>query len=394
MLFSLEVLQAKHGDCLLLHFGKKTDPKLMVIDGGPSGVYESYLKPRLLEIKENRSPDKKLQINMVMTSHLDDDHANGLCVLTDEMVDEESQHPFKISHIWINTFDDIIGNDQLAALFAVSASSTAASISSIGLPGLNKLPADELAVIASTSQGRQIRDNAKVLSIPVNKPFKKMPKSKAVLVRGNSPQSNVPFSGLTIKVVSPDQTRLEILQKKWDTDLKEYKKKGDKSILTAAIASMDSSPFNLSSITCLVELGGKTILLTGDGRSDFILEGLQKNKLLKQNKKLHVNILKMPHHGSIRNMSKEFLERVTADHYIISADGKHENPDKALLDLLAKHVTKGTLYFTNKSGKKELGKKLDAFMKKLNKINSKVKVIFPESTAASMLIELGDTIDF
>ena len=40
MLFTLEAVQALHGDALLLHFGKTSAPELIVIDGGPSiGVY-------------------------------------------------------------------------------------------------------------------------------------------------------------------------------------------------------------------------------------------------------------------------------------------------------------------------------------------------------------------
>ena len=81
MYFSLEVMQANHGDCLLLHFGSKQNPEVMLIDGGPSGIYENVLKPRLLEIKENHTPAEKLPLSMIMVSHIDDDHANGVCML-------------------------------------------------------------------------------------------------------------------------------------------------------------------------------------------------------------------------------------------------------------------------------------------------------------------------
>jgi hypothetical protein len=394
MLFSLEILQAHHGDCLLLHFGPKNNPQLMVIDGGPSDVYESFLKPRLLAIKENRQLEKALPISMIMVSHLDDDHAKGICDMTDEMVSDGNESPFKVTHLWVNTFDDILGNNQLPATASLAASAGAADIASLGLPGIEKLPEDEVAVIASTSQGRLLRDNAKTLSLAVNKPFTKLPGSSAILVRGDSPDSEVPLSGLTITVVSPDQERLVKLQKQWDKDLKKFKEKGDKSIITAAVASPDTSPFNLSSIACLVEVGGKKILLTGDGRSDFILEGLEKNKLLNKNKKLHVDIIKWPHHGSIRNMTKAFLQNVTADHYVISADGRDDNPDKPTLDLLADTVAKGTIHFTNRDGKNDLKKKMDAFEKKLVKNNSKLTVKFLAPEKTSMLIELGEKISF
>lgn len=393
MIFSLEVLQAKHGDCLLLHYGESEDPKLIVIDGGPSGVYDNFLKPRLLEIKSNNFPDRPLPISMVMVSHMDDDHANGICRLTDEIIDEGDTPTFEIDDMWVNTFDDIVGNIQLPGISSIAASATAASIDSIGLPGLSDKDDEVVAVIASTGQGRQLRDNANKLTITLNRPFKKMGK-KAVLVRGDTKESIVPWENLKITVVSPDQTRLETLQKKWDKDLKLAKEKGDTSIIVASLTALDSSPFNVSSIACLVELKEKNILLTGDGRSDDIYKGLEKNKLLDSKGKLHVDILKMPHHGSIRNMQKEFLENITADHYVISADGSNDNPDKPLLDLLVSTVKKGTVHITNHSGKKDIKKNIDAFIKKLGTVGSKLKVKFPEKEGNSMVIDLINKIKY
>ena len=41
-IFSLDVLRARKGDCLMLHFGSTDDPHLMLIDGGPSKVYKPH----------------------------------------------------------------------------------------------------------------------------------------------------------------------------------------------------------------------------------------------------------------------------------------------------------------------------------------------------------------
>ncbi len=54
MLFSLEAVQALHGDSLLVHFGTAASPELIVVDGGPGTVYLKHLKPRLLELKKAR----------------------------------------------------------------------------------------------------------------------------------------------------------------------------------------------------------------------------------------------------------------------------------------------------------------------------------------------------
>src|SRR6187431_2675270 len=119
MILSLEVLQAKEGDCLILHYGKISAPKIIVIDGGPSGVYTKFLKPRLLNIKKTLSPDNSLPISMVMVSHADDDHINGIEMLTNDLIqqktDNEDLH-FKIDKFWFNSFDDIIGNIQIPVI--------------------------------------------------------------------------------------------------------------------------------------------------------------------------------------------------------------------------------------------------------------------------------------
>ena len=51
---------------------------------------------------------------------------------------------------------------------------------------------------------------------------------------------------------------------------------------------------------------------------------------------LHVDVLKIQHHGSEHNLDRAFAKRVTADHYLICANGEHENPDLRILEVLLK----------------------------------------------------------
>ena len=74
----------------------------------------------------------------------------------------------------------------------------------------------------------------------------------------------------------------------------------------------------------------KTILFTGDCRSDHLQQGLIETGLSTDGK-LHVDIFKVPHHGSMRNSTQQFFIEVTADTYIISADGTNDNPDDEVL---------------------------------------------------------------
>jgi hypothetical protein len=133
--------------------------------------------------------------------------------------------------------------------------------------------------------------------------------------------------GLKFTVVGPLVAELSALQDKHDKFLKEE-----------GLASFtDDSIPNLSSLVLLAEAGPKPkkrILLTGDARGDKILEGLELVGLLKKGGTMHVDILKMPHHGSDRNMDEDFLKVITADHYVFSGDGEHGNPERATLEWL------------------------------------------------------------
>lgn len=395
MLFTLEILQANQGDCLLLHYGTKADPKIIVIDGGPAGIYKGSLKPRLLEIKKKRSPDKPLPLSLVMVSHLDDDHVNGILKFTEDLLDKKEngeKQEFGFNNIWCNTFDDIIGNLEIKALSVLPAEAAAATTEVIqAVPALKNADHDLVAVITTTAQGRSLRKNANDLLAKVNNPFQELAKGMANLVRDG--KGAIPWDDLKITVIDPNEQRLLDLQKKWDSDLKKAKASGDESVFVASLVKLDTSPFNLSSIVCLVELGGKTMLLTGDARCDDIVEGLKRNKLLNAKGKIHVDILKIPHHGSIRNMNAAFFQTVSADNYVISANGKYDNPDKGFLDLFVANVSKGKVWFTNEDGEKGLKTKMNNFKKKLTKAGSKVEVIFRPADG-TIKIDLGDKINF
>lgn len=380
MFFTLEALQAKHGDSLLLHYGKKSAPKLIVIDGGPAGIYKNSLRPRLDEIKAARTPDGPLPIRMLMVSHLDDDHINGVLALSNDLIDkmETQELPYDILTLWHNSFDDILGN-QSEKLFA-SLSAAVKPLSTGGsLPAGLPLSRQGGAVVASVPQGRDLRNNAKLLDLSVNDPFKNLvaapSKGKKTVNIGD---------GLKFTVVGPIENRIEELQIEWDAVLKKKGLAKDKEGQALAAAFLDESVFNLSSIVVLAEAGGKTMLLTGDARGDDILKGLKTAGLLKKGT-LHVDLLKLPHHGSDRNVETDFFRQITADNYIVSADGKHGNPEVATLEMISEARGKDefTVYLTNKE------KRLETFFKKEKKKGKKYDVVFRDDDNLSLQVDLG-----
>jgi hypothetical protein len=76
----------------------------------------------------------------------------------------------------------------------------------------------------------------------------------------------------------------------------------------------------------LLESKHRKILFTGDGSADDTIKVLTRNAMLDKQGKFHVDVLKVPHRGSDRNVSLDFFNTVTADHYLISANGRDDNP--------------------------------------------------------------------
>src|SRR6266850_3986612 len=131
MIFSLDVRRARKGDCLLLHFGSKKEPGLVMIDGGPSDVFVPQLRPRLIKIKQQRrlGEGQPLPVDVLMVSHVDDDHINGILDLTRELIGQpEGSRAVRVASLWHNTFDDVIGNTPKELTAAVTAQFGAASL--------------------------------------------------------------------------------------------------------------------------------------------------------------------------------------------------------------------------------------------------------------------------
>jgi hypothetical protein len=81
----------------------------------------------------------------------------------------------------------------------------------------------------------------------------------------------------------------------------------------------------------MVEENGKRLLLTGDGQQDIILGGLTRTGFLASGF-LHLDVLKVQHHGSTHNMDVNFARHVSADNYVFCGNGLHGNPDTRAID--------------------------------------------------------------
>ncbi len=325
-IFSIDILRARNGDCLILHYGSPDDPGLAIIDGGPANVYNTHLKPRLQQIKDARGlePDASLPVDLLMVSHASDEHMHGILSLTKDLVvahDSNIPTPFDVRRCWHNSINDIIGNSPTELVAVATSQFGPAALS--GEADVDDIDPAFAKVLANVSQQNRLSDDMRRLSVMVNPEFDGM-----LVVAKKKARKIEMGKGLTFTVIGPMIDEVQALQKSYDMFLTASPK-------TSASFSSVSRP-NAYSIVVLAEVNHKRMLLTGDARPDSVLQGLEQAGLLKNdgNSQLHVDVLKVPQHGSHRSVDPIFFQRVTADHYIFSGDGDGGNPERGTLEML------------------------------------------------------------
>jgi beta-lactamase superfamily II metal-dependent hydrolase len=341
-LLKLVIIQAEYGDCLMLQSSDGGNSTSVLIDGGPSQTYEKNLKPTLDMIVTSK------KLDLVILSHIDNDHVLGLLDLFEAIKkDKESggSEVLKVSGLWHNTFSNLIRSNNGANKLMRNIFS---SNQFFGVGNNSKI--DELPVLSALkgiSEGRDLTNLAQTLNIPINSQF------GGDLIVTKKGDAVVKLQNLKFYILGPTQKNLEKLRKIWDSWVKSHAQVGDTPKDYEALKILDASITNLSSLMFMVESEGKKLLFTGDGLGRDILDLLSEKQMLNSEGRLHVNILKVPHHGSERNISEQFFDTITADVYIISANGRDDNPSFLtltwIIETAKKYHRKVTIVATNKT---------------------------------------------
>ncbi len=346
-MITFEAIDAGHGDALLVRYmGDMDFERIILIDGGPSstGVHNGNaysplretILPRLAEVKAERDANGSdikagsdlLTIDLAVCTHVHDDHIDGVVGIFGGLSQNAPTLPgmeiLDIPRIWHNSFSKLIeGVDIDAATL------------------------DE-AVSLSVPDGENLTSFAGSLGTDVNKGAKGKLIGDEFEAKG--------FGPAIITVLNPGAKELVELKKEWAAKTRKLKSTdavtqsaGEKELKEF---KEDKSVLNLSSITMLVEWKGRKILLTGDQRGDYVMRGLEARKLKQKGKPFHVDVMKVPHHGSKANVQRKFIAGVPADIYVFSANGKDQNPDPEVLDIVASEAKSGrkfTMAFTNEA---------------------------------------------
>jgi hypothetical protein len=148
--------------------------------------------------------------------------------------------------------------------------------------------------------------------------------------------------GLKITVVAPVQERLADLVPEWQLAVAAALEKGtltdvspglepmgpstpptlesavDLALLSEDPFKVDGSKANAASIALVLEHDGKRALLTGDATASELLGGLA---LLGAGGRVPLDLVKLPHHGSRNNVSRELVQAVDCPLWVFSSDG-------------------------------------------------------------------------
>jgi len=311
-------------------------------------------------------------LDAIYVSHIDQDHISGVLQLLEDMLEwkvydyhqaegngevQEPEFPrLPMAHgIWHNAFRDLIAENQGEIEELLAAAAPALYGTGVGLlvHAAHEMENIEQSIPEALRVSALVRPN--LLDIPLNSPPGRSDPGQLMLME----EPNQPFSvgSLQFQLIGPSQEQLERLREGWNEWLLENRDRTgeiraeiQRRVAEFASGTLEESPFDLhrwngvpshdevtvpntASMMFLVEEDGTTVLLTGDSHQDMILEGLAEVGALVGDGHIHVDVLKVPHHGSEHNVDENFCQRVSADHYIFCGNGSHGNPEPETIQM-------------------------------------------------------------
>lgn len=151
---------------------------------------------------------------------------------------------------------------------------------------------------------------------------------QGVCVKGMHKGDQRTVAGAAIESFSPEKTSSEDRQNRQYRDVQLARRSDYRVSLTElarrSLPPCDSSHNNKQSIVLSFKFENHKLLFTGDAWAEDVVraEGIY-------------DLVKMPHHGSARNISGEFREKIHANNFLICTDGV-SHPDKQTVAKLEK----------------------------------------------------------
>ncbi|MFH4964760.1 MBL fold metallo-hydrolase [Gaetbulibacter sp. M235] len=324
-MISIKFLKAINGDSIFISFlDDKDKTRNILIDGGLDGTYYDPSNNTYGDLRAtiNSLRKKGEKIDLLVLSHIDNDHINGILRWFEN--DEKAYEI--IEKVWFNS-------GKLIAQY-------------IKQPENNDLKLNLKAKDYTNTgvvEGLQFENYLLEHKIW----------DRRIIEQGSFSIMN----GLEIRVLSPNKKQLIKL-------LKEYKEKTKDDAYTIGGAkdwnidlkilieeekeskfNQDSSPKNGSSIALLVTYKENNFLFLADSHPKQIVNALKKLGYTKENP-LELELFQISHHGSKANNNKELFEITKTENYVISTNSlTHNHPHKRTLARIISVNPKATFNF-------------------------------------------------
>lgn len=352
----IKIFPALNGDSILLDLSDK----LLLIDGGYVNTFNEFL---CSELKKKSEEGKR--ISHLIVTHIDSDHISGIVRLLEKNTNSEI---ISIDNIWHNSyrhikeFSDNLSLKDYEGKEDLSALSSKSYLKEV-IEGRHEISAEQGSTLGALILKGDYKWNSEFggKAVSINN-------LDAISIDDNT----------TIRILSPNNEKLSKLKKYWSMEL--YKKgyqileddsnyddafefllaqeKQKKVLLKKDISGgdidieklnnvevvEDSSATNGSSISFVVEKDDKKLLFLADSHPSMILESL-KTHYLEDEFPIKFDAIKLSHHGSITNTSKELLELIDSENYIISSNGsKFGHPD---IETIARIINRKSTFTRN-----------------------------------------------
>jgi beta-lactamase superfamily II metal-dependent hydrolase len=299
----ITVINVEDGDSLIIELKKSRKKLVMLIDGGKSGKYLTAVKPQLDKILETH---KKTGPDVVVCTHYDRDHIGGLIKLIEDKGDA-------IKEVWVHKTPEIINaviDDAEEHLNSPSKSNSSMLIEAISAVNTGSEALDLMMTRRIEETYESIGDLRTFLKI-----ISKKTKVRHDLFHGLSPLKDWP----EIKILGPTKAYFEelfpanksrslfLLDEAIGVHLRtENTERRDASAPCDLLKTDEAAkitPTNRASIIIAIDDEKRRYLFTGDAGVESFKRIPNWRTELKD-----LYFLKIPHHGSNNNMTKEISE--------------------------------------------------------------------------------------
>lgn len=355
----ITMLPAGAGDCILIEFIEE-DYRIL-IDGGYSNTYYNYLKKKLLILREQGK-----KINLLVITHIDADHIGGILAFLKDNGVANKPSIIEVEEVWYNAFFHMNkGKNQNINVPYITREILRGKVASNDIifeNGRHDISVAQGNTVAGLLINRGYNWNSMYLGNAVcveNGECKKLtekiqctllgPDEKALnklaelwITKMESVVKNFTVCGDILYSEAFECDCMQMKEGMGGTVLKDiaYKiEKGNevnwKKISDNWKSQLDTSNTNRSSIAFMLEYEGIKMIFPGDCPLQLFQEKLP----------TRIDILKLPHHGSEKNIDKEFIMNTEVTFYLLSTEGKiHGHPSLAVIgSILYKAAGKPTI---------------------------------------------------